>query len=288
MEEMIKIDYEVVVKYHGDILILESKLNVSVELLACNFAIITAKSQDVIGELLNYPQVEHIETPFLLNEQDLESFASTGITSFKQSTNLTGSGVILGIIDSGIDYRLPQFKDKEGKSKILYYWDQCIDGNPPEGFKTGTLYNNNDINESIQGKNIIPISPTNKHGTHIAGISAEIAPDANLIVVRVGTNKTCSTAKSTDFMRAIEFILTKSKGLNMPVALNISYGSGEGAHMGMSLFEQYINQMSSYWKNNIIVAAGNNADKGRHKSIEIKDKMSKTEVEFVVGRNEKH
>lgn len=287
MEEMIKIDYEVVVKYHGDILILESKLNVSVELLACNFAIITAKSQDVIGELLNYPQVEHIETPFLLNEQDLESFTSTGITSFKQSTNLTGSGVILGMIDSGIDYRLPQFKDKEGKSKILYYWDQCINGNPPEGFKTGTLYNNNDINESIQGKNIIPISPTNKHGTHIAGISAEIAPDANLIVVRVGTNKTCSTAKSTDFMRAIEFILTKSKGLNMPVALNISYGSGEGAHMGMSLFEQYINQMSSYWKNNIIVAAGNNADKGRHKSIEIKDKMSKTEVEFVIGRNEK-
>ena len=128
-------DYEVIVKYNGDITFLEQELGVSVELLGYNYAIITADTPQKVDNLLNYTQIEYVEKPFILETQDTQSFSSTGITSFKERTKLTGKGTLLGLIDSGIDYNIPIIKDKDGKSKILYYWDQSIDGNPPDGIK---------------------------------------------------------------------------------------------------------------------------------------------------------
>lgn len=281
-------EYEVIVKYNGDITFLESELGVSVELLGYNYAIITADTSQKIDDLLNYTQIEYIEKPFILETQDSQSFTSTGITNFKQRTNLTGKGTLLGLIDSGIDYNIPIFKDKDGKSKILYYWDQSIDGNPPEGFKEGTLYTNEDINKAINGEVQIPISSTSTHGTHTAGIACGIANEAELIVVRVGRRQTDTFSKSTEFMRALKFVLDKALELKRPVSINISYGSNEGSHRGESLFEQYIDQMCSFWKNNIVVAAGNNAAKAGHKRIDIKnDEGIDTSVEIEVGPNEK-
>jgi subtilisin family serine protease len=284
---VIKIDYEVVAKYNGDILRLENELGVSVEILGYNYAIIIADSEEKINRLLDYPEIEYIEKPFILETQDVQSFSSTGITRFKQRNGLTGKGAILGVIDSGIDYNLPVFRDKDGNSKILYYWDQSIQGTPPEGFQEGTLYTNEDINKAIKGEIKIPISATSSHGTHVTGICAEIANEASIIAVRVGRRVTDTFSKSTEFMRAIKFILDKALELKMPVAINISYGSNEGSHKGLSLFEQYIDDMCSFWKNNIVVAAGNNGDKGGHKNINVKDTGKNTEVEFIVGEGEK-
>lgn len=281
-------DYEVIVKYNGDITFLEQELGVSVELLGYNYAIITADTTQKIDNLLNYTQIEYIEKPFILETQDTQSFSSTGITEFKERTKLTGKGTLLGLIDSGIDYNLPIFKDKDGKSKILYYWDQSIDGNPPDGFKEGTLYTNEDINKAINGEIQIPISSTSTHGTHTAGIACGVANEADMIVVRVGRRQTDTFSKSTEFMRAIKFVLDRALELKRPISINISYGSNEGSHRGQSLFEQYIDQMCSFWKNNIVVAAGNNAAKAGHKRINIKNDENKdTLVEMEVGENEK-
>ena len=281
-------DYEVIVKYNGDITFLEQELGVSVELLGYNYAIITADTPQKVDNLLNYTQIEYVEKPFILETQDTQSFSSTGITSFKERTKLTGKGTLLGLIDSGIDYNIPIFKDKDGKSKILYYWDQSIDGNPPDGFKEGTLYTNEDINKAINGEMQVPISSTSTHGTHTAGIACGVANEADMIVVRVGRRQTDTFSKSTEFMRAIKFVLDRALELQRPIAINISYGSNEGSHRGESLFEQYIDQMCSFWKNNIVVAAGNNATKAGHKRINIKnDENEDTLVEIEVGQNEK-
>ncbi len=259
---------------------------VKVEILSPTYAIITSKNEDDIQKLLLYPEIEFIEKPFILQTQDTQSFSSTGITSFKNKTNLTGKGTLIGIIDSGIDYTLPVFRDSNGNSKILYYWDQSIGTNPPEGFNEGTLYTNEDINNAIKGTSTVPISTTSTHGTHVGGISASIANEAEFIVVRVGRRQTDTFSKSTEFMRALKFVLDKALELKRPIAINISYGSNEGSHRGLSLFEQYIDDMCSFWKNNIVVAAGNNADKGGHKAIKLEND-SNTEVEFVVGESER-
>ena len=109
-----------------------------------------------------------------------------------------------------------------------------------------------------------------------------------MIVVRVGRRQTDTFSKSTEFMRAIKFVLDRALQLQRPIAINISYGSNEGSHRGESLFEQYIDQMCSFWKNNIVVAAGNNATKAGHKRINIKnDENNDTLVEMEVGQNEK-
>ncbi|WMT79860.1 bifunctional germination protease/germinant receptor pseudoprotease CspBA [Terrisporobacter mayombei] len=283
--EVINIDYEVVVKYNGDILKLENELGVDVEILSPTYAIIIADNPNKFDELLNYSEIEYVEKPFVLVTQDEQSFSSTGITSFKNRTGLTGNGTILGLIDSGIDYTLPIFKDASGKSKILYLWDQSIKGTPPEGFKSGSLYTNEDINQAINGEKYIPISITATHGTHVSGIAASIANDADIIFVRVGNRQTDYYSKSTEFMRAIKFILDKSLELKRPVAINISYGSNEGSHRGLSLFEQYIDDQCLFWKNNIVVAAGNNANKGGHKRIQLTEN-SDQDVEVVIGENE--
>ena len=285
MMEVITIDYELVIKYNGDILKLEEELGVSVEILSSIYAIITADDPDKFKKLLNYSEIEYIEKPFILETQDAQSFSSTGITSFKNRTGLTGKGTILGFIDSGIDYTLPVFKNSSGKSKILYLWDQSIKGTPPEGFKEGTLYINEDINKAINGEKNIPISITATHGTHVAGIASSIANNADIIFVRVGNRQTDYYSRSTEFMRAIKFILDKSLELNRPVAINISYGSNEGSHRGLSLFEQYIDDQCLFWKNNIVVASGNNANKGGHKRIQLTEN-SDEEVEFIIGENE--
>ncbi|WP_455540146.1 bifunctional germination protease/germinant receptor pseudoprotease CspBA [Terrisporobacter sp.] len=282
---MINIDYEVIVKYNGDILQLEEELDVNVEILSPIYAIITADSPEKIDNLLNYSQIEYVEKPFILETQDTQSFSSTGITNFKNRSNLTGRGTIIGLIDSGIDYTLPIFKNSEGKSRILYYWDQSIEGNPPEGFREGSLYNNEDINRAINGEINIPISNTAAHGTHVAGICSEIANEASLIVVRVGRRQTDYYSRSTEFMRAIKFILDRALELKMPVVINVSYGSNEGSHTGQSLFEEYIDDMCLYWKNNIVVAAGNNRSKGGHKQIRLDNIIE--EVEFVIGEGER-
>lgn len=284
--EAILIDYEVIVKYNGDILKLEQELGVRVEILSPTYAIITSDNQENIDKLLNYPEIEYVEKPFILVTQDTQSFSSTGITGFKNRTGLTGKGTIIGLIDSGIDYTLPIFKDSNGNSKILYYWDQSIQGNPPSGFSEGTLYTNEDINNAINGGANIPISITAMHGTHVGGIACGIATDAKIIAVRVGNRQTDVFSRSTEFMRAIKFILDIALELKMPVSINISYGSNEGSHRGESLFEQYIDDMCLFWKNNIVVAAGNNGDKGGHKRIQLSNDTVE-EVEFVVDENER-
>lgn len=276
--------FEVIVKYNGDILKLEKEMNIDVELLGQTYAILTLKYEQQISELLNYSEIEYIEEPFILNTQDIQSFSSTGINNFKNETGLTGKGTLIGIIDSGIDYTIQTFKDINGNSKILYYWDQSMKGNPPENFKEGSLYTNEDMNKALKGEINIPIATTSSHGTHVASICSEIAPQANLIVVKVGNKQTDNFSRSTEFMRAIKFILDTSLKEKMPVSINISYGSNEGSHRGLSLFERYIDDMSLYWKNNICVASGNNANKGGHKHITIEN--SNVEVEFAVGERE--
>ena len=220
--EVIIIDYEVIVIYNGNISRLEQVLGVSVEIISPIYAIITSKDEKSIEELLSYPEIEYVEKPFILQTQDEQSFSSTGINKFKNETKLTGKGTLIGIIDSGIDYTLPIFKNSDGTSKILYYWDQSINGNPPEGFKDGSLYTNEDINNAINGNGNVPISSTSFHGTHVAGIACGIAEEAELIVVRVGNRQTDKYSRRTELMRAIKFVLDKALELKRPISKNIS------------------------------------------------------------------
>jgi minor extracellular serine protease Vpr len=290
---------EVIVKYNGDIRRVASETGAVAEILNSNYAIFTIPLGN-LPALYGYSEVEFIELPknvtYILR-QSLNSACITPVQS-RAGLGLTGRGVIVGIIDSGIDYTHPDFRNADGSSRILYIWDQSADGSPPEGFRSGTEYDNSQINDALmnaQPFSVVPSIDRAGHGTAVAGIIAGngnasggsekgVAPEASIIAVKLGNAGNEAFARSTEIMRAIKYISDKALQLNMPVAINLSYGTNNGSHDGDSLFERYIDSMCEQWKTVIAVATGNEGNTGHH--FHTKLTQGSTEVaEFAIAGN---
>jgi subtilisin family serine protease len=195
----------------------------------------------------------------------------------------TGNGVIIGVIDSGIDWRHGAFRTPDGKSRVLAVWDQQARGPLPPGtvvgpFGLGVIYN--DFSHPEKGPNL----DDEGHGTHVSGIAAGngqpasccvtggtyigIAPEASLVVVRLRPGIK-ELGESINLIRAIDFIFNIA-ALDKPAVINISLGVNRGPHDGTSAVEQAIDMfLAGKTGRAIVVAAGNFADtKGRYKDTQ--------------------
>lgn len=169
-----------------------------------------------------------IENGYTANEE-------IGVNYFKTNPNinLDGKGVIISIVNSGIDYLHPDFIYPDGTSKILYLWDQTKEGNPPEGFNIGTEYKREDINKAIAEKNPNLSTDEEGIGTALGGICAGlgsinksyagVAEGADLIVVKL--QKIDGFYNNGTFLSGIDYSYRKAKKLDMPIIQNITFGS---------------------------------------------------------------
>ncbi len=272
--------WEVIVKYSGNIMAVGESLGVEVEVLSNTYAIITLP-EEKIDALVTYKQVEYLERPKNLGLMVYTGMQNSCITQVqdKDRDGLSGKGVLVAIIDSGIDYRHKDFRNPDGTTRIAFLWDQTIEGNPPNGFKSGSEYSAVQINEALaagdKGYEIVPSRDNLGHGTTVAGIAAGnglssndrnvgAAPESTLLIVKIGIKGNESFARTTEMMRAVKYAVDKASGLEMPVAINISFGSNDGAHDGNSLFETFLGEMAQEWKNVIVVASGNEGAAGHH------------------------
>lgn len=270
--------WEVIVKYNGNFRKIQEDLNIEIEILSSNYAILTLKKEDIYL-LTYYSEIEYIEKPIVLTFVLNSSTTNSCINPVKREpNNLTGKGTIVAILDSGINYLHKDFRNKDGSTRIRYIWDQTVEGNPPDGFLGGSLYTRDDINNALNQANPLQVLPHIDevgHGTAVAGIAAGngeesngeytgVASNSELIIVKLGERGRESFARNTEIMRGIKFILDKSIELNMPVAINLSFGTNDGSHTGESLFETYIDDMSNIWKTSICVATGNEGYSGHH------------------------
>jgi subtilisin family serine protease len=285
---------EVIARYAGDINDIMNEFNAEVEVLFYGYAIITINKND-LAKLYSHPQIESLELPKSLYFESVFNLMTSCILTVqnRDSFNLRGNGVIVAVIDSGIDYTHKDFIDNDGKSRILYIWDQSAEGNPPDGFKSGAEYNNEAINIALENAfpfQVIPIIDTNGHGTAVAGIAAGngrtsngenlgVAPEAGIIVVKVGTRGYRSFARTTELMRAIKYVIEKSISLNKPVAINISFGTNQGSHRGTSVLETFITDISSIWKTAIVIPTGNEGAAGHHYQGQLVSNQEST-IEF--------
>ena len=290
---------EIIVKYHGDIAYVGLQVGADIEILNEDYAIATLDIQK-LPALYNFSEVEYIEVPKNLTFFLHTSLHAACITPVQSETGygLKGKGVIVGVIDSGIDYTHLDFRNEDGTSRILFIWDQSIQGAPPTGFKNGTEYNNSQLNaalNSLQPFTVVPSIDSNGHGTAVTGVAAGngrsskgfqtgVAPEASIIAVKLGHIGIENFARSTEVMRAIKYISDKAEMLNMPVSINISYGTNNGSHDGNSLFEEFIDSMSVQWKTAIIVATGNEGSAGHHFNAQIKQ-MESADVEITISGN---
>jgi len=273
-------EWEVIVKYNGDLRVVADGLGIRAEDLGDSFAILTISSSR-IAELHQYKEIEFIELPKSLSLSLRQAMSDACITPVHTQRaggyGLRGNGVLIGIIDSGIDYTHPDFRDQDGNSRILYLWDQLGSQNSPKGFYNGTEYNNSQLNEALQNpqSSTIPSLDFIGHGTSVSGVAAGngrssggieqgVAPEASLIVVRLGERGRESFARTTEIMRALKYIMDRAMSLNMPVAINLSFGTNDGSHAGDSLFETYINAVAQRWRCVIVVATGNEGAARHH------------------------
>jgi len=290
---------EVIVKYSGDVLAVGEALDAFVEILDSNYAIFTISLAN-LERLYAFNEIEYIELPKNLTyflRRNLDSACISPVQR-QASFGLSGEGVLIGIIDSGIDYTHSDFQNPDGTTRILFLWDQSLDGNPPEGFRNGSEYTKIQIDAALASGSPFSYVPSVDyvgHGTAVAGIAAGngnssdgvergVAPNASLIIVKLGHTTNPAFTRTTEIMRAAKYISDKAIQLNMPVSINISYGTNNGSHLGNSLFENYLNNVCERWRSCIVVASGNEGSSGHHYSKILTDGET-DRVEFSISDN---
>ncbi|MGL5260329.1 MAG: S8 family peptidase [Lachnospiraceae bacterium] len=289
--------WEVIVKYHGDLLAYE-KDNILIEILVAGYAIVTLPESEM-EYFTNIELVEFIEKPKAFTFTMFEEKVSSCILPVIQGVDgLTGKGVLVGIIDSGIDYYLKDFQNDQG-SRILYLWDQSGIGKTPEGFYLGAEYTKEEIDFALKQNTyegalqIVPSLDVSGHGTSVAAICAGsnqekrlqgVAIDSELLVVKLGIPKENGFPRTTEIMRALTYLIQKARELRKPIAINLSFGNTYGPHDGSSLLEQFIDTVSQEGKCSICVGSGNEGASGGHAEETISDK--ELDIEFSIGEYE--
>lgn len=272
--------WELIVRYSGSLDRIREELQISAVELFSQYAILTVPEY-LIERLSDYEEIEFIEKPKRLFYEVNEGRRASCINPLQTGTfNLFGEGVLVGMIDSGIDYSHPDFRNADGTTRISALWDQTIPGDPPAGFDIGTLYTRERINEALntpmpQRMEIVPSTDISGHGTHVAGIAAGngrasnglyrgVASLSELIVVKLGSSVGDSFPRTTQLMQGIDYVIRHAIELGKPIAINISFGNNYGSHTGLSLLESYINEAANIWKNNIVIGTGNEGAAGNH------------------------
>ena len=262
--------WEVIVKYNGNISRLQSEL-IRVEELLAGYAIITLP-ENLIDSLAELNEIEYIEKPKrLFFSVTAGKEASCIIPATIGREGLTGKGCLIGIIDSGIDYANLDFRTQSGESRILYLWDQVL----------GEEYTKQQLDEALsaptkgQQEAIVPSVDISGHGTAVAGIAAGngngsggrlagVAPESELIVVKLGIPRAGGFPRTTELMRAITYVIQKAVELARPVAVNLSFGNTYGSHDGTSLLERFLDNVSEIGKTVVCVGSGNEAASAGH------------------------
>lgn len=293
--------WQIIVKYHGDIEAVAAREGGVAQIINDQFAVLSVP-RDSIENLLNYTEVEYMETPKRMI-YTITSMEASCITEVQNNPpyQLTGTGVLLGIIDSGINYAHLDFRNPDGTTRIAYLWDQTISGNPPTGFLTGTEYTREQINEALSKPTraerlaIVPSEDIVGHGTHVAGIAGGngrgangnnkgAAPDAEFIIVKLGQPDLEGFVRNVEIMLAVRYVIEKATELGKPVAINISIGMNSGPHDGNALLEQYLDDAATRWKNNIVVGSGNEGNTDNH-TAGVVTQGGETRFQFQIGEN---
>lgn len=302
--------WEVIILYSGTADALQQTFpNFRITFLLNNYAILLLP-EEAIDALADSPQVIYIERPRRLFFEDLPAIRSSCITAIQEAPlSLTGKGVLLSIIDSGIDYTHPDFQNADGSTRILALWDQTITPDPsknflsPPGYTLGTLFTEEQINAAIAAPTLqersafCPSFDTSGHGTHVTGIAAGngrvqianrgIAYEASLLVIKLGAPGPMGFPSTTQLMQAVDFSVLYAIDHQLPLSINLSFGNTYGSHSGTSLLETYLDSVSDLGRICIVTGSGNEGNNGGHAGGRILSNTSKS-LEFVVGDYERN
>lgn len=334
---------EIIVKYNGDLSFLETE-GVSVVTLHGGYAILEAPVVR-LREIAALPQIEYLEVPkrlyFSVNQGKTDSCITSlqrgdfserqgmvsGIVGLQAkpdremtqpASGLTGRGVLVGIIDSGIDLSHPDFRNSDGTTRVRFLWDQtATGGEPPAGYVSGVEYSREEINRLLlerdagspagpidgagrtdigsfnpRARNPLPGTDYERHGTPVAGIAAGngrgsdgrfsgVATESDLIVVKLGLPVPDSFPRTSELMQAMNYVVLKAAEERMPVAINVSIGNNYGSHDGSAITERFFNSLAGVGRTVIVVGSGNEGDTGGHASGQLVNPVRGSDAQTV-------
>ncbi|MBQ2802426.1 MAG: S8 family serine peptidase [Lachnospiraceae bacterium] len=280
--------WELIVKYQGSLDELEA-LQVRVEYLIAGYAILTVP-EGLVDRVVELEQIEYVEKP---KRFFYEQVGPTQNRCFPPVTMrapfLNGEGVLLAILDSGIAWERREFRKDNGETRIRFLWDQTLrpgeiaeeegTGRAPEGFFMGVEFDEEQINRALRTEDsqaqfaLLPSRDITGHGTAVTGIAAGsivegeymgVAPKVQLLIVKLGVPGELGFPRTTEIMRGVTYALQKARMLQMPLAINLSFGNAYGSHDGSSLLERFLDNAAEIGRTVICVGSGNEGSAGGH------------------------
>ena len=319
-------NWELIIIYTGNLEAISNEIGFTYNELLNGYAIIEIR-QERINNLTRHPDIIFIEKPKKIyveklnhvsnsfEDENMENRRISNVYSAKndfiynnvrygyiqgfvqscmefsrrQEVNLLGKGVLVSVIDSGIDITHPEFIDINGNTRILNLWDQSLKYNDNSG-----VYTRQDINDILRdiandNINVVNTRDSSGHGTAVGGIIATCVPEADLLIVKLNPDAEDAYPRTTSLMLAIDYAVRYATLYNLPHVINLSFGNNYGSHDGNSVLEHYISSLSGKSKLSIAVGTGNDGNTGRHTRIFVDDnRISDVEVlvpEYTTGIN---
>ena len=256
--------WQVIVRHSGSLMAYQSE-EIRIAELAGGYAIVTLPEAQIYA-FAALPEVEYMEMPKrLFFSLDQARSVSCVQPAQEAPRGLSGRGVLVAVVDSGADWRHPDFQTVDGRSRIVLLWDQALEGRPPEGYTYGTEFTGQELDAALAAErgdgiqnemaapppasslNATKLRKLNEsrdvsgHGTGVLGIAAGngrasggryrgVAPEADILVVKLGTPEPDGFPRTTELMQAVDYAVRAARSRNQPLALNLSFGNTYGSH----------------------------------------------------------
>ncbi|MCD7818574.1 MAG: S8 family peptidase [Lachnospiraceae bacterium] len=256
-------------------------------------------------------EIGYSSVPKLFTEINVVSLEASGIlpVRIRSSLELSGSGILLGFLDSGIDYTHPVFRNTDGSSRILRLWDQSDKrGTPPSGISYGSEFTKEQIDEalfSVISSEIIPNRDPSGHGTAVAGIACGspeagqgftgAAPSCGIAFVRLKPAKNylrdyfripddAVAYQENDLMLGIRYLLNCSEQLAMPLVICLSLGTNQGGHTGETPLEKVLDAAAESPGICTVTGTGNEAGFDHHFLGRLRHHNDTADIELLVDQ----
>lgn len=265
-----------------------------------------------IADPVTLPKYSYNSIPKCYAPVSMETLNQTGILPVQNypTLQLKGKGILIGFMDSGIDYTNTVFRNLDGSTRIAAIWDQTVQsGTPPRGFYYGSEFTREQIDEALRFDEplaLVPSTDDTGHGTYAASLAAGsadpeaqflgAAPEASIAVVKLKQAKqylrdyyfipdSAVCYQETDLMLGLRYLNDLADSLGMPLVMCFTCGSSMGGHIGTLPLSFLIDGYSTRANHITVAGTGNEADKRHHFFNIIEDDRDTKTVELRVEEN---
>ena len=287
-----------------------------IDFVSRQFAVLHIPMDDLESPM-NFSYYTYSAIPKLYSLLDTDSMEASGILPASRipAFGNQGQGVLIGFVDTGIDYQNPLFRKADGSSRILGIWDQTLETGAPDpvnGFQAlyGTQYSKEEIDQALAAPDplaLVPSADENGHGTFLASVAAGgedpdqdftgAAPKASIAMVKLKPAKEylrdfyliregADAYQENDIMMGVAYLLHLARRFSMPLVICLGLGTNQGSHVGKSPLGLYLDDINIYAGIAVITAAGNETGYGHHYRAVTRPEETLQTVELNVGEKD--